>query len=140
MKEILKQAFKFFIVSGLGWIVDMVIYIIFTNIGLPIVISNIISASIAATYVYFVSTNKIFENNGKYSLTLKYLIYILRQFCLIFASSYVIMYISNGLSSLFETYNLIFLLKNVKIISKIVNTPVTMFVNFVVMKNLIEKL
>ena len=140
MKEILKQAFKFFVVSGLGWIVDMIIYIILTNIGLPIVISNIISASIAATYVYFVSTNKIFENSGKYSLTLKYLIYILYQFCLIFVSSYVIMYISNGLSNLFETYNLIFLLKNVKIISKIINTPVTMFVNFVVMKNLIEKL
>lgn len=140
MKEILKQAINFFVVSGIGWIIDMLIYIILTNVGLPIVISNIISAGLAASYVYLVSTNKIFVNNGKLSLTLKYLIYILYQFCLILVSSYVIMLISNGLTNLFETYNLILLLKNVKIISKIVNTPVTMIVNFIVMKNLIEKI
>ena len=64
MKEIIKQAFKFFVVSGIGWIVDMIIYIVLTSIGLPIVISNIISASLAATYVYLVSTNKIFENRA----------------------------------------------------------------------------
>lgn len=140
MKEILKQAFNFFIVSGIGWIIDMFIYIILTNLGLPIVISNIISAGLAATYVYLVSTNKIFVNSGKISLTLKYLIYIVYQFCLILVSSYVIMLISSGLTNLFETYNMVFLLRNVKIISKIVNTPITMIVNFIVMKSLIEKI
>lgn len=140
MKKIINQAFHFFIITGMGWILDMAIYIVLSKIGISIVLSNIISASIAATYVYLLSTKKIFINAGKYSLKIKYIIYIIYQLCLIFISSYVIMLISNKLTSIIETNNFLFLLDYVKIIAKIINTPITMITNFIVMKLLIEKI
>lgn len=140
MRKILKQAFNFFVISGIGWIIDMLIYVILVKLNLNLIIANIISAGLAASYVYFVSTRKIFENSGRHSLKFKYFIYILYQFILIVISSYVISLIAKGLSIVFIYYHLNFLLTNVKIISKIVNTPVTMLINFIVMKNLIEKL
>lgn len=140
MKQIINQAFHFFIITGIGWILDMVIYIVLSKIGISIVLSNIISASIAATYVYLLSTKKIFINSGKYSLKIKYVIYIIYQLCLIFISSYVIMLISNKLTGIIEINNYLFLLDYVKIISKVINTPITMITNFIVMKLLIEKI
>lgn len=141
LKKIIKQAFHFFIITGLGWIIDVIIFYMLSKfVNIPTMAANIISSGIAATYVYIFSTKKVFTNSGRYSLKTKYIVFILYQFCLIFISSYIISVIATNLSILFEENNYKFLLDNVKLVAKIINTPITMIVNFIVMKVLIEKL
>ena len=42
MKNLIKQALKFFGISGIGWIIDVIIYTILTNVlNVHITIANI---------------------------------------------------------------------------------------------------
>ena len=137
MKKLFKQAIHFFIYSGIGWLMDMVIFSILNYIGIPTFISNIISSTCAATYVYFTSAKRLFVNEGKVSIKIKYFIYVFYQIIIILVASYAI----SGISHLLYSYVNIDLVKDYnKIIAKIIFTPVTMITNFVVCKNLIEKL
>jgi len=140
LQNLFKQIIHFFIYSGIGWIIDMFIYTVLTKLGLNLVIANIISALIAATYVYFISTRKLFVNNSKISLKLKYIIFIIYQIILIVTSSYLILFIANLLSNINLINNINILINNIEIIAKVINTPITMTINFIVMKSLIEKL
>ena len=146
MKNIIKQALSFFLISGLGWLMDVTIYTILTNVGLHVILSNIISSTVAVTYVYITSTKKLFKNDSKYSLKIKYIMYIIYQICMILISSYVVYLISNWLlnnllnvdiNSLKGLFN--FIVSHAKLSAKILVTPFTMVINFIFMKFLIER-
>lgn len=137
MKNILKQALHFFIYSGIGWLMDMILFAILNHIGLSTFISNIISSSCAATYVFFISGKNLFKKHGKVDMRIKYIVYIIYQLILILIASWAI----SGISVLLLNYaSIIFIKKYYKLIAKILFTPVTMILNFIVAKNLIEKL
>ena len=137
MKEIIKQAMKFFGISGIGWILDLIIYTILTNLlNVHITIANIISSFVGVTFVFLTSTRKLFVNNSKINLKLKYVIYILYQIVLVLTISYVMSLIKTALINL----NIEFIINNINLIVKIIVTPFTMCINFIVMKNLIEKI
>lgn len=136
LKLLLIQFIKFLFVSGTGWIIDFGLYSILTEIfELQILYSNILSSILAITFVFVVSTKKIFKENKKgLSTKQKYLIYFVYQVVLIFLVSILgqIVYINlikNGIS-----YSLL------KIVIKIMITPITMIMNFFVIKYLAEKL
>jgi hypothetical protein len=136
MKKVIIQAFKFFGISGIGWLMDMVIYSTLTYFGLHIIIANIISSFCAVTFVYLTSTKKLFiNNNNVLNVKKKYILYIIYQVIIILASSYVIGLISN----LLLKTNITLIIKYYKIIGKIIITPFTMIINFIFMKFLIEK-
>ena len=142
MKNIIKQALSFFLISGIGWLMDVTIYTFLTNIGLHVILSNIISSTVAVTYVYITSTKKLFKNDSKYSLKIKYIMYIIYQICMILISSYVVYLISNWLlnvdiNSLKGLFN--FIINHAKLSAKILVTPFTMVINFIFMKFLIER-
>ena len=89
LKKILKQFIKFLFLSGIGWLIDFTLYLIFSNIfDFKIIYSNILSSIPAVTFVFFVSTRRVFIKN-KRGLTLKekYLIYFLYQVILIITIS-----------------------------------------------------
>lgn len=65
MKKIFFQAIKFFGISGIGWLIDMVIFTALTNLEVNTILSNIISSLVAVTFVYFTSTKKIFINKNE---------------------------------------------------------------------------
>lgn len=65
MKKIFFQVIKFFGISGIGWLIDMVIFTTLTNLEVNTILSNIISSLVAVTFVYFTSTKKIFINKNK---------------------------------------------------------------------------
>lgn len=134
--DIIKQAIKFFAISGTGWLMDMAIFTLLTNIAsVSTIICNIISSFVAVTYVYFISTRKTFINNSTTkTLKRKYLYYIIYQVFIIILSSIII----SCLSGIFSHFALISNWN--KIIAKIVFTPVTMICNFIFMKWLIEKI
>lgn len=139
LKKVFKQFINFLFLSGIGWVIDFILYLFFSNVfNLKIIYSNILSSIPTVTFVFFVSTRKIFsKNNSRISLKEKYLIYFLYQLILIF------------LVSLFGQYLYLLILKRttinvefkiLKLIIKILITPITMLINFIVMKFLIEKL
>ena len=84
------------------------------------------------------SSKKIFKNkNSKYSIKTKYLIY--------FGYQIILLLVVSGIGQLLYNYliNVItntFILEHLKIFIKIIITPITMTLNYIVMKNLIEKL
>ena len=138
-KKIINQAVHFFIVSGVGWIFDFLTYILVTNIfNIRIFFANMISAIPALTYVFLMSNKKIFKNeNSKISLKYKYIIYFVYQLILLLAVSFLgdLLYIQLGKIIKFD-----FILKHLKLVVKILITPITMTLNFIAMKNLIEKI
>ena len=139
LKKILKQFINFLFLSGIGWLIDFTLYLLFSNVfNLKIIHSNILSSIPAVTFVFFVSTQKVFsKNNSKISLKEKYLIYFLYQLILIVLISLLAQYLY--LLSL-KNISMNVELKLLKIIIKILITPITMLINFIVMKFLIGKL
>ena len=125
--------------SGIGWILDFSTYCIITNITpINVMFANMISAIPATTYVFIMSNKKIFkDNNHKISLKTKYLIYFGYQIILVSLVSIL----GELLYNLFiNKVTIKLVLKYLKILVKILITPITMTLNFIVMKCLIEKL
>ncbi len=137
MKRLLGQAVRFVGLSGIGWILDFCTYIVLSRICKNLVLDNFISSWVGVTFVFIFATRKIFENNSRIDLKWKYLIYIVYQVILIFLVSKLL-----GLIDSFIVSNISLALVTgfSAIIAKILVTPITMIMNFFVMKGLIEKL
>ena len=137
MRKFFLQAFSFFGISGIGWIMDILIYSILTQNSINTFTSNCISSFVAITFVYLTSTKKIFiNNNDTFNLKKKYVLYIVYQIIIITLSSYFIGLVSNFLLS----SEFVFFASNSKIWGKIIVTPFTMVTNFLFMKFLVEKI
>ena len=139
IKKLIKQGLSFILVSGIGWIFDFTTYLILTNIfDLNVMISNMISAIPALTYVFAMSSKRIFKNeNSKVSLKFKYIIYFVYQIILVTTVSFIAGFLYDYVIGII-TINI--LIKYMKLIVKIIITPITMLLNFIIMKNLIEKI
>ncbi len=137
MRKLLKQAVEFVGLSGIGWILDFCVYTILGLISDNLVLNNFISSWVGVTFVFIFATRKVFRNNSRIPLKWKYLIYIAYQILLIFLVSILLGKI-DGLITEYITVGII--LKFSYIISKIIITPITMVLNFFVMKGLIEKI
>lgn len=137
MKEILIKVLKFIGFSGIGWLIDTTIYMILTSIfKLNIDISNIFSSLVGVTFVFIMSTRKIFVSNSKINIKIKYLIYVIYQVILILTISKVMLLLKDIITPL----NIALINKYINIAVKIIITPFTMIINFIVMKLLIEKI
>lgn len=131
---VLKKVFKFVLVSGIGFIMDLIVYSILTLLlKMDLDISNMLSSIVGATFIFFTSTKKIFETNIKrISLRKKYIIYVIYQSCFIFLTSKVLLIIKG---IIVET-DVNFLINYVSIFAKIIVTPFTLTINYFVMKYL----
>lgn len=106
--------------------IDFCLYVILTiEFNLKVFYANIFSSIPAISYVFLISTKKIFAKSHRNNLTIiqKYIIYFIYQLLLIFISI-----VAQNLYILVREYNLNF--KMMKIIIKILVTPVTMTINF----------
>ena len=148
--SIWQKAVRFIGFSGLGWILDFIVYTILGIWFSNLVVNNFISSWVGVTFVFIFATRKVFENSSKvplwakyliYSskvpLWAKYLIYIVYQFVLILCVSKLLGVIDVFIQDHF-TWEL--LLKTSKFIAKILITPITMTLNFFVMRGVVEKL
>ena len=137
MRHIIKQAIRYIGISGLGWIIDFIIYNTLSYIGCRVFISNIISSMVGVSFVFWFSIRKTFvaKSNG-IKLKYKFIIYIVYQCILIFLISQLVDIINVSMMSSGITF-----IHDYSItISKILVTPITMICNFVVMKILVERL
>ena len=129
MKNLLKQAVKFVGLSGIGWILDFLTYTILGLISSNVVVNNIISSWIGVTFVFIFATRKVFQNQSQISLKWKYLIYLGYQVLLILL-----------ISKLLGQVNEFILVHNtIRIIGRF-STIISMVLNFIVMKSVIERL
>ena len=100
-----------------------------------ILYSNMLSSIPAITFVFIISTKKIFKKNkGGFSIKQKYIVYFIYQMVLILSISllgefFYIIAIRNGIN-----------FSSLKITIKVMITPVTMILNFFVIKYLAENL
>ena len=140
MKRLIIQAFKFFSVSGIGWLLDFGIYFVLTSsFNLNVLVANILSSIPAITFVFLTSTRIIFRNRTQFKLHYKYVLYLSYQIVLLLCVSGLgqwlfEMAISSHLS------DSVFITSNLKLIVKIAIAPITMIMNFFVMKLIAEKL
>ena len=137
MKKLLYQAIRFIGISGIGWVLDFCTYIALGAISGNVAVNNIISSWIGVTFVFVFATKKVFVNNSNIPLKWKYLIYLLYQAVLIFIVSQLLAKVDVFIIS---QITLTPINKFSKIISKIVVTPITMVMNFIVMKTVVEKI
>lgn len=135
------QFFVFISVSGLGFIIDFGIYTILTSVcHFPVNTSNVLSAIPAITLVFFLSTKVVFsEKTDGLSLSLKYVLYFSYQILLITSVSYLGQYIFNILESI-AVISYPYLLPLLPTITKVLITPITMTVNFFMLRYMTEKL
>lgn len=136
MGNLISKFFRFIGVSGIGWVIDFVIYTLLTEAAhLPVALSNYISTVPAITLVFFVSTRKLFlcRPDGL-SLRTKYLLYVAYQLLLVTAVSFLAQWLAGVLPLLLP-----FLAPIAKLAAKILITPITMVCNFFVLKYLAEK-
>lgn len=137
LKELFKQAVRFVGLSGIGWLIDMTAYSILIYITKDPFYSNICSSVVGASFVFVVSTRVVFQNSKRISLTMKYGIYIVYQIVLIILMSKLLSAIDNVILT-YITWEMI--TRFSAVLAKILVTPVTMTLNFFVMKGVIEKL
>lgn len=137
MKKLLRQAVAFVGVSGIGWILDLCTYTILGFLSADLVVNNTISSWVGVTFVFIFATRKVFKNNSRIPLGWKYAVYLLYQCVLIFFISMLL----NTINTVIVDHIMIaFVQRFSTIISKCLVTPITMSLNFFVMKIIIEKL
>lgn len=75
----LDKIIKFVLTSGIGFVLDFISYFMMTQlINISVVYANFTSSIIGATFVFIVSTRKIFiHDNSKIPLMCKYILYIM---------------------------------------------------------------
>lgn len=137
MKDKIIKALKFFGISGIGWILDIITFSSLNSFfHINIIVANIFSSFIAITFVFLSSTRKLFQNNSKISLKYKYIIYLLYQIVIVLCSSFII----NSVNDFILGLNLEFLASYTNIVAKIIVTPFTMIINYIAMTIIVEKL
>lgn len=137
IKKLIKQALGFIGISGIGWLIDFLTYTILGMFFKNYFVNNMISSCLGVTFVFLFSTRTIFKNNSKIPLGVKYIIYLVYQIILILIMSELLDIINEFLLSKIA-WSTIQMFSH--IIAKILITPITMILNFLVMKGLMEKL
>lgn len=134
--------YKFFITSGIGWLLDFsIVWLLVSLAGISPFFANAAGSTIGILFVFFTSLYKIFENNGKF-IILKLLLYIVYSIFLILSMSLLVQFLSdnvvfNTMSGYFITW---LLPVPVALIAKVILTPVSLILNFFVVKSIVEKI
>ena len=136
MNNLLKQVLGFLGFSGIGWILDFITYTSLAFVGLDLFFCNIMGAVLGVTFVFIFSTRYLFKNTENCPLWIKYLVYIIYEIILICLVSKLLVSVNTFIIS-----NLHFAFVNEfsVIFSKMLVTPITMVMNFLAMKILVEK-
>ncbi len=137
MKKLLLQALKFVGLSGIGWVLDFGTFVVLGFFFANSVVNNFISSWVGVTFVFIFATRKIFVNDSRIPLGAKYVIYLVYQLILILLISKLLGEIDSFIA-VHATIGIIVKLSS--ILAKIIVTPITMTLNFFVMKGVIEKL
>ena len=136
-RALLRQAVRFLGLSGIVWLLDFTVYTLLSLRYENLVLNNVLSSLLGASFVFLFSTRVVFRNSHRIPLWIKYAIYIVYQLVLIFLISRLLGAVN---SFLLRHFTWPVVTRFSALLSKILVTPITMTVNFFVMKGVIEKL
>ena len=112
MRKLLKQGIAFVGISGIGWIMDFVIFNLLNLRSSYVAVNNMVSSLVAVCFVFCVSTRKTFvQKDGGIPLKVKFVIYILYQIILILLVSQLLALIAAGLYQTFVEVSLVIFLR-----------------------------
>ena len=83
MKRLIYQVLQFIGISGIGWVLDFITFVILGFFSQNHATNNYISSWVGVTFVFFFATRKVFDNKSYIPLWVKYVIYIVYQLILI---------------------------------------------------------
>lgn len=116
---------------------DFITYTILAFLSVNLFLCNVIGAAVGVTFVFIFSTRYIFQNSEKVPLWIKYFIYVIYQIILVYLISKLLVLINSSIL----TYLYFAHIKEFAVIlSKVIVTPITMLLNFIILKNVIEKI
>ena len=136
LRDLLRQALRFIGLSGIGWLLDFAVYTLLSIKASNLAAVNMISSLVGASFVFVFSTRFVFRNNHRIPLIWKYCVYIVYQVILIVLISLLLSRINELICALTPAFIAAFS----AVLSKIIVTPITMTLNFFVMKLAIEKI
>ena len=132
------QFLHFIGISGAGWLIDFSLFNLLHFALESVAVCNLVSSLAAVSFVFALSVRKTFaQKQGGIPLRIKFAVYATYQIVLISAMSLLISAIDARLSALLTPSPAAPLSSA---LAKIAATPVTMTLNFFVMKFLIERL
>ncbi|MDD3370312.1 MAG: GtrA family protein [Alphaproteobacteria bacterium] len=139
MKKTHIQAIKFVFVSGVGWLLDMCVYTyLVALVGITAFTANLVSGSCGALFSFIVSHERIFEKN-KTGLTLKVPIYLAYTVVNIVVASFCIKLVQNWMILATAPCSFCQIKGFYPVVAKIIVTPFTLAMNFVVSRILSER-
>lgn len=115
---------RFALVSGVGLALDFGVFLALTESGVRPGIANLISATLAVTFVYFVSAKRVFAYEGRFLLPL-FLLYLGYQAIAVSAASWAV--------------DAIALTGVLPLIAKLLILPVTFTANYLFMAYITRK-
>ena len=137
MKLMLKKFIRFLGISGVGWLIDFSIYCFLVFVfHISVFQANISSAIPAVSFVFFISTRKVFvKRHSSIPLWLKYLIYVCYTIALLLFVSIIGQWgyetiMNYELFAIFRSYAAILVKSGI--------TGITIICNFFMMKFLAE--
>ena len=136
LRDLLRQALRFIGLSGIGWLLDFAVYTLLSIKASNLAAVNMISSLVGASFVFIFSTRFVFRNNHRIPLIWKYCVYIVYQVILIVLISLLLSRINVLICACAPSFIAAFS----AVLSKIIVTPITMTLNFFVMKLAIEKI
>ncbi len=119
-------------VSGLGWLLDFgLLFALVRWAHLPVFVSNLLSASAAATLVFLVSRKWAFRGRDE-ALLLRVFFYAAYTLVIIVLASAAISYLTRITEAVSEHLHLLLPLATCAVMAKVIVTPINFLINFVV--------
>ncbi len=140
MRKLLEKFLKFLMVSGLGWMIDFALFtLLMKKTPIGVAAGNYLSSFAAVCFVFTVSTRKILlDPRGGRAGWKKFLLYVLYQLVLVTAVSFLAQWLHLWLYGLPLLQPVALLRENTKLLAKILITPITLIMNFFVLKRIVE--
>ncbi len=133
------QGILFVAVSGIGWLLDVTVFMTLSGpFGWQPVTANMVSGSCGSLFVFIISLTGVFQRN-RGAILPKVVVLLTFNLAVIVASSFLLGLISAGLEAGLRDLGWALPQADIRLAAKIVVTPATLFLNFLVVRFLIER-
>ena len=135
----LRQALLFVALSGTGWLLDTTVLLLLAGPGgWPVIAANMVSGSCGSLFVFMASSRGVFRRNDG-SMPQKVGALLLFNAAVILASSVVLGLIADGLADGVTRLGWSVAPGMVRLAGKVLVTPVTLALNFIIVRFLLER-
>ena len=138
-QRLVRQGLLFVAISGLGWLLDVTVFMTLSGpAGWQPVAANIASGSCGSLFVFIVSATGIFQRNDG-GMAQKVLVLLTFNLVVIIASSFLLGLIATSLQAAAQQYGWVVRPAGIRLLAKIIVTPATLLLNFLVVRFLVER-